>query len=311
MSNKFNIRNLREEDVEQLGELDFVMKLHYLYHGDFDARNLFGAYTGEGELIAAAHLTKHDTFDAVGHEEDKAFKRYLLFDLAHADEQLDDAVKDALLDALLARAQEIKAEYPQKHIVLGQYVDIEQESLEQSAYYLKRGFIIQNSVVILKYDLSQDIPVCPAPEGVEIRPYALDSDEALRNYNQAELAAFDGVAWRLNHLQWMQGAAEMMNFCAFDGERLIGNTSTWRITDERSATENIFVTPDWQKKGVARSIIYTALAHLKQQGKTVATLGTGGTNAKAIRLYTELGYELMGFQLLFGRVIEGEAQRHD
>jgi ribosomal protein S18 acetylase RimI-like enzyme len=139
----------------------------------------------------------------------------------------------------------------------------------------------------------------------------LDSDDALRNYNQAELAAFDGVAWRLNHLQWMQGAAEMMNFCAFDGERLIGNTSTWRITDERSATENIFVTPDWQKKGVARSMIYTALAHLKQQGKTVASLGTSGTNAKAIRLYTELGYELMGFQLLFGRVIEGEVERHD
>lgn len=311
MRDTFCIRNIPQEDVEQLGELDFVMKLHYLYHGDFDARNLFGAYTGEGRLIAAAHLTKHDTFDAVGHDGEKTFKRYLLFDLAHADEHLDDAVQDALMEALLARAQEIKAEYPQKHIVLGQYVDIEKESLGQSAYYLKHGFTVENSVVILKYDLSQDIPVYHAPEGVEIRPYALDSDEALRNYNQAELAAFDGVAWRLNHLQWMQGAAEMKNFCAFDGERLIGNTSTWRISDDRSATENIFVIPDWQKKGVARSIIYTALAHLKHQGKTVATLGTGGTNSKAIRLYTELGYKLMGFQLLFGRVIEGADQRHD
>lgn len=304
MNKNYSIRNLREEDAEQLGTLDFVMKLYYLYHGDFDARNLFCAFDGEGQLVAAAHLTKHDTFDAVGHEEEAGFPRYLMFDLAFADEHPDQAVRDALMDALLARSREIKAEHPHKHMVLGQYVDT--DNFGDAAYYLKRGFTVWDTIAVFKYDLSGDIPSCPKPDGVEIRPYVLDNDEALRSYNQAELAAFDGVAWSLNHLRWMEGAAEMAHFCAFSGGRMIGNTSTWRISDDRSATENIFVTPDWQRKGVAHSLIYTALAHLKQQGKTLATLGTRGVNAKAIRLYTQLGYELMGFRLLLGYGINPE-----
>ena len=309
MSKDYSIGNPREEDVEQLGTLDFVMKLHYLYHGDFDVRNLFCAFDGAGQLVAAAHLTKHDTFDAAGHEEEADFARYLMFDLAFADEHPDEAIHDALMDALLARSREIKAEHPHKNVVLSQYVDT--DNLKDAAYYLKRGFTVWDTIVVFKYDLSGDIPTCPLPDGVEIRPYVLDNDEALRSYNQAEVAAFDGVAWSLNHLRWMEGAAEMAHFCAFSGGRMIGNTSTWRITDDRSATENIFVTPDWQRKGVAHCLIHTALAHLKQQGKKIATLGTHGTNSKAIRLYMQLGYELLGFRLLMGYGIKPAAGHND
>lgn len=131
-------------------------------------------------------------------------------------------------------------------------------------------------------------------------PFALNNSEALESYHQAELASFDGVAWSINHLRWMQGAPEMANFCAFHGNQFIGNTSTWKITEARGATENVFVVPEWQQKGVARSLICAALAHLKQQGKTIATLGTRGTNRKAIRLYTRIGYELYGFRLTVG-----------
>ena len=85
-----------------------------------------------------------------------------------------------------------------------------------------------------------------------------------------------------------------------NGDQLIGNTSTMRITAERSATESVFVIPEWQKKGVARNIICTALDYLKQQGKSIATLGTHGSNQRAIRLYTQIGYKLYGFRLTVG-----------
>ncbi|WP_445671330.1 GNAT family N-acetyltransferase [Paenibacillus sp. FSL R5-0475] len=57
---------------------------------------------------------------------------------------------------------------------------------------------------------------------------------------------------------------------------------------------------EWQKKGVARNIICTALNYLQQQGKTIATLGTHGDNKKAIRLYTQIGYELCGSRFTVG-----------
>ncbi|MDT3427788.1 ribosomal protein S18 acetylase RimI-like enzyme [Paenibacillus forsythiae] len=298
----FVIRNPKDEDVEKFEKLDFVLKMLYLYHGDFDKRNMFCAVNGEDELLAVAHLMKHGTFNAAGHDGDPDFIRYLNYEITFAKHVEDEAVKAALTDALIRRSREIKAENPEKRIVMAQYIDT--DNLKELSYFLARGFTIHDTIVVFKFDLSRDIPRYPLPEDVRVVPFALNNSEALEKYHQAELASFDGVARSMNHLGWMQGGPEMTNFCAFSGEQLIGNTSTWKVTEERSVTENVFVIPDWQKKGVARNMICTALTHLKQQGKTIATLGTHGTNRKAISLYTQIGYELYGFRLTIGYEIE-------
>jgi GNAT superfamily N-acetyltransferase len=296
---EFVIRNPIREDGEQLGELDFVLKLLYLYHGGLDLKNMFCAVNPQGELLAAAHLMEHDTFHAVGHDDEPDFIRYLTFEMAFAGGVEDAAVKDALKEALIGRAKEIKIQYPEKRIVMAQYMDT--DGHKELGYWLANGFTVYDTIVVFKFDLSRDIPDYPLPDGVEVLPYALNSTEAREKYHQAELAAFDGVAWSIPHLKWMQGSQEMTNFCAFSNDGVfLGNTSTWRITEERSATENVFVIPEWRSKGIARSIISTALRHLKEQGKTMATLGTHGNNKKAIRLYTQMGYELYGFRLTVG-----------
>ena len=302
MVKEFMIRNPQDEDVEQIEGLNFVLKLLYLYHDDFNKKNMFCAVNGEGEIIAVAHLMEHDTFHAVRSDDNENFIRYLTFELAFEADMEEDRVKDALTEALLRRSREIKSEYPDKRIVMAQYIDT--DNLQDLSYLLARGFTIHDTIVVFKFDLSRDIPSYPLPEGVRVLPYALDHNEALEQYHQAELASFDGVAWSMNLLRWMQGAQEMVNYCAFSDSQFIGNTSTWRITEERSATENVFVIPDWQKKGVARGLLCTALNALKEQGKTIATLGTHGSNRKAIRLYTEIGYELYGFRLTIGYEID-------
>ncbi|MNI62317.1 ribosomal-protein-alanine N-acetyltransferase [compost metagenome] len=199
---------------------------------------------------------------------------------------------------MIARSKEIKAQHPEKRIMVNVYADTDQ--LQEQSYYLRRGFTVFNTIAVFKYDLSREIPRYPLPEGVQITPFLLDSDEARGQYHQAESASFEGVAWSLNQLAWMQGAQEITNFCAFSGTKLIGNTSTWWIAEGHSATENVFVLPEWRKQGVARNLLCTALNSLKSQGKTIATLGTHGSNKKAIRLYTQIGYELQGFRLMLG-----------
>jgi GNAT superfamily N-acetyltransferase len=298
----FVIRNPREEDAEQIEGLDFVLKMLYLYHGDLDKRNMFCAVSRDGAVLAAAHLMEHDTFHAVGHDEDPSFKRYLNYEIIFAENAEDEGIKAALIEALIGRAREIKAGYPEKRIIMAQHLDT--DDFEELSFCLARGFTICDTIVVYKFDLSREIPKYPLPEGVLIKPTALDHGEAQEKYHQAELASFDGVAWSLNHLGWMQGSPEIINFCAFHGDQLIGNTSTWRITEERSATENVFVIPEWQKKGIARNIICTALEYLKEQGKSIATLGTYGNNKKAIRLYTQIGYELYGFRFTVGYEID-------
>lgn len=298
----FVIRSPKDEDAESIGKLDFVLQMRYLYHADLDKKNMFCAVNEEDEILAIAHLMPHDTFYAVGHDEEKDFIRYLTYEITFAENVEDEEIKDALIDALISRSREIKAQHQDKRIVMAQYVDT--DNLKELSYYLARGFTIYDTIVVFKFDLSRDIPNFTLPEGVRVLPFALDNNEALEKYHQAELASFDGVACSMNQLSWMQGAQEMMNFCAFSGDQLIGNTSTWRISEERSATENVFVIPEWRQKGIARNIICTALDHLRKQGKVIATLGTHGTNRKAIRLYTQIGYELYGFRLTIGYEIE-------
>ncbi|WP_419715122.1 GNAT family N-acetyltransferase [Heyndrickxia oleronia] len=43
------------------------------------------------------------------------------------------------------------------------------------------------------------------------------------------------------------------------------------IGKERSATENIFVLPEWRRKGIAKAVITEALKFLKNKGKSEAT----------------------------------------
>ncbi|MNB80489.1 ribosomal-protein-alanine N-acetyltransferase [compost metagenome] len=291
------IRNVNDGDEETVASFGFALHMHYLYHGDFEQKNMFLAGK-ENEALAIANLTYHDTFHAAGHDDDPGFIRYLTGEISFAGEDEDEAVKDALLNALIARTREIKAQHPEKRIVLNQYID--PDNLAEQSYYLKRGFTIYESIVILKYDLSRPVPAYPLPEEVQIRPFLLNNDEAREKYTLAEQDSFDGVAWSLNHLAWMQGTPEIVNFCAFSGDQFLGNTSTWRISDSHSVTENVFVIPQWRSRGIARNLLCTALAYLKEQGKSVATLGTYGTNKKAIRLYTQLGYELDGFRLTLG-----------
>lgn len=294
----FVIRNPKDEDAEQIENMDFVLKMLYLYHGDLDKRNMFCAVRGEDEIVAVAHLMEHDTFYATGHDEDPNFNRYLIYEIVFADHAEDEHVKDALIEAMIGRSREIKAQHQDKRIIMAQYFDT--DNLKDLSYCLARGFTICDTIIVYRFDLSREIPEYPLTEGVLVKPYALNNTEAQEKYHQAELVSFDGVAWSMNHLGWMQGTPEIVNFCAFHGDQLIGNTSTWRITEERSATENVFVLPEWQKKGVARNIICTALNYLKNQGKTIATLGTHGNNKKAIRLYTQIGYALHGFRFIVG-----------
>lgn len=75
--NDFIIRNLKDEDVEQMERIDFDLKMLYLYHGDLDKKNMFCAVNREEEIVAVAHLMEHATFHTAGHDEDPNFIRYL------------------------------------------------------------------------------------------------------------------------------------------------------------------------------------------------------------------------------------------
>ena len=73
---------------------------------------------------------------------------------------------------------------------------------------------------------------------------------------------------------------------------MVGAISVWNITEQRAATENIFVIPSFRRKNIARELIATAFDELKRRDKDIATLSMSGTNLSAMKLYLSCGYLL-------------------
>ena len=87
---------------------------------------------------------------------------------------------------------------------------------------------------------------------------------------------------------------------AFSGDQLVGNVSVfWNEAENAQAgkkvgyTEFIFVHPDWRGKNVARELITLGLKHLKQCGLEEAHLEVKALNQNALRLYQDLGFEVI------------------
>jgi GNAT superfamily N-acetyltransferase len=298
----FIIRNYLPEDAEQIGKIDATLKLLVLYHGDFEQKNMFCAVGHDGCLYAAGLIMPSEWCSALSMEKEKKFVHYLNFELHFVDGYRQKEIADALIERLIIRGCEMKAQYPKKRMALAQYMDADQP--EQLDYFLGHGFFFYDSVAEFRFDLSKEIPNYPKPEGIKLKIGKLNHTEELEKYHRAEMEAFSGISWSMNLIKWMQGAPDLCNFCAYYGDEFAGNTSTWTVTAEQGVTENVFVAPKWQKNGIARFVISEALRHLKSQGKKVATLGTQGDNRKAIRLYHELGYELYHTRLRVGFELE-------
>ncbi len=231
------------EDIEQIGKLDETLKSLVLYHGDFQKENMVCAATADGRLLACGLLMPTEWFSAVSMEKSPDFVHYINFDLYFAEGFRQKQIADALVERLIQRGYEIKAQYPHKRIAVAQYMDMNDP--KRINYYLGHGFCFFDSAVEFRFDLGREIPDFPKPDGITVRRGILCDPVSLEQYHMAEIEAFDGISWSISQTKWMQNAPELCNFSAYYGDEFVGNTSTWTVAPEQGVTENVFVVPKW------------------------------------------------------------------
>ncbi len=296
----YTIRNYTKEDAEKIGSFDNVLVLSYMYNGDFNPENIFCAVNAEGDIYGVGHLEPHDTWALISKEcmpSDFIYKLWLSISINTELEPLE-SVEDELIETLLMRAVELKKSHPHKRIRVIKF--IASDAIEEIDYYLTKGFAANSNNLVMKRDLTVEIPDAPKIDGVDVINWKMETEDEKKQYLAAEAKSNSGVCWSLNLLTWYSFSPEWAAFTAFSDDKVIGSAMTWMITDERNSTENIFVIPEWRKKGVARLVITEVLKYLKNKGKKMATLCVFGDNKSAIALYKSLGYTLYFINIEFG-----------
>jgi len=148
----------------------------------------------------------------------------------------------------------------------------------------------------------EDIPSCPLPPGMEIRPVQREHLDAI---HAASLEAFQDH-WGFSPeteptiAQWLEDP--IIDFSlwrvAWDGEQVSGMVLSFinkkeneEYNRQRGWTENICVRKPWRKNGLARALIAASLRELKVRGMTEAALGVDTDNhSGALHLYKSMGY---------------------
>lgn len=303
---KFTIRPLTPLDLPSIAELQKIYSRAYpdapvipgevyLSPGFENGQNVFCAFDENGSLLGYAPLYP------VLIREPSSFPHTIWAEIkVPLEEDAAREIKDELFEHLLVRSRELARDFPGHPIRLTfEYLPSETSSID---YVTTRGCRHTESIFIMRRRLSEEISSLPAPEGVRIRPWRMESQPEQQAYVAARNECFPDAPIELGEWQYFMQSPQWSvgtTFAAFYGDQLVGNVAVyWDETENQKSgrkigfTEYIFVLPAWRGKNIARRLITAGLIYLKEHGLDEAQLSVRTKHEGALRLYTALGYEI-------------------
>jgi ribosomal protein S18 acetylase RimI-like enzyme len=305
MSN-FTIRKFTSDDIPQVMALQRAYQgIHpnaavipgevYLSTGFEDGKNIFCAFDESGNLQGYAPLFPNL-------KEDSQIPHTIWVEVkVRPDLASPQELKDLLFEQVLNRTREITQAFPGHPTHLSfQYHPSETASID---YVTSRGCNYTESVFRLMCDLSQDLPVVPAPDQIDVRPWRMESEAEQQAYVRARNETFPEAPvtladWQsfLSSPAWQVGTT----MTAFDGQEIVGSVAVYwdeeisgQIGRKAGFTEYIFVRANWRRRGIAAFMIFQGLMYLKEHGREAAYLEVKASNQRALDLYYRLGYKLI------------------
>ena len=166
----------------------------------------------------------------------------------------------------------------------------------------------EGHMLLFRRSLSGPLTGSPLPEGFSLRSSSGEVDAKLRA--AASHASFGSKkpfdAYWPRTLRFMQSPVYVPEHdilvTAPDG-RVAAFCCIW--TDELNKAghfEPVGVQPDFQRKGLGKSLLFEGLRRLKSEGMIEASVCTGSENTAAIRLYESVGFQKVKRLSTFSRL---------
>jgi ribosomal protein S18 acetylase RimI-like enzyme len=146
------------------------------------------------------------------------------------------------------------------------------------------------------------------PPEITVRRTKIATKEEQAAYIQAYNSCFfelpktlEALRFFLNSPVWAAGTA----VAAFDPQGgLVGSVVAY--PDEEAgwgAVDDVFVLPEWRRRGIARRLVGEGIKYLREQGLEEARLDVVQTNQPAISLYRSMGYVTINEEVMLGLYI--------
>jgi len=248
--------------------------------------NAFIALNGNGEYVGSLLI-----YPYIDHDIEPEHPHNLYLHLHAAQESgLSESVKDLLLAHALRRAAEIKCEQQQPRTRA--YVMFLKGQEKGMAYFLQRGFEHDESMLILERDDASLPPDPRAPEGVSIRARAMTTEAEQHRFIETHQNVFPRHPYSTESLGELKSLPGWLNLTAFSDGVIAGNIMVYTRNDGGKARyiEDLFVTREWRRQGVARCLLHSALTHFHGAGIQRVQLEFWSANKPALSLYRAFGF---------------------
>ncbi|WP_194287361.1 GNAT family N-acetyltransferase [Gracilibacillus oryzae] len=205
----------------------------------------------------------------------------------------DKEVRDILYERLLQRAKLLKSKLPPQYpakLCVGNYAT----EIKENAYFESKGFKHFESLYWMHMEADKSLPSSNFKlTSVDIKHWDIDTCEEEIKYLQAENEIWPENPTGLERLREYKSKPYWTSITAFHNEEIIGSVMAWKETDESIGTiENVFVKPDWRKRGLASHLIIEGIRHLQDCNLKQVQLLVETKNESALKLYQSIGFEI-------------------
>ena len=212
-------------------------------------------------------------------------------------------IQDALYKAILQRSLALRDEWAGRST--GIAISYPESRGEEIAYFAAKGFVEFEALLQMGRDLSRPMQEFALPTGVTARRWAMETEQDKLKYLKVENVMFPDAPRTLESLEFFieswKGGTPM---AAFDeGENLVGSVMAYWYGSEFGLTEDVFVVPQWRKRGIARYLITEGMKVLQENGLKWAGLEVKESNHPAVELYQSLGYQVGNREIQAGLTI--------
>ena len=176
------------------------------------------------------------------------------------------------------------------------------------------GFQPERYSIQMQRDLAIPLPTQPLPDGVEIRLWSEEQDEALRNAFNVAFEAHWGVphfsaeTWRQRFIDTPHFQADL-TYLAYVENNLVGFCLSEHHAERNAQLglqeawmEAIGVDPNWRGQGIASGLMCHAMRVYQTRGFTHAGLDVDTHNSThAVALYQKLGFSEVRREIIYAK----------